>query len=102
MQGFKQPVVAATRHQRGCSTTNEHAFNGAATNQGQVVLQVFQQRVKISGFGDVAADRVGIEITVRALAYAPGHVNVEAQGRADRHGRSEERRVGKESSCRWW
>ena len=55
----------------------------------QIALQILQQRVGVLGLRNQLRRGVRIEIAVRALPHAPGHVDIECERRQQkRHGNS--------------
>src|SRR3546814_4330440 len=81
---LQERIDGLGREQARRAAAEEHAVHGAAPGQRQVMVQVRQQRLDVlreRWRAAGAAEFVRVEIAVRALAYAPGQVDVERQGR---------------------
>src|SRR5690606_27101817 len=63
------------------AAADEDRLYGAPLQIGQVLLEVAQQRGDIFVLRQFTVALVRIEVAVGTLAYAPGHMDVQAQGR---------------------
>jgi hypothetical protein len=80
----QQAVQRCRRHQAGRAAADEHRVDLAAPDQRQRLFEVGAQRVQVGLLRHRAVRFVRIEIAVRALAHAPGPVDVQRQRRQRR------------------
>ncbi|MPN31035.1 hypothetical protein SDC9_178506 [bioreactor metagenome] len=80
----EQALQGGTGEQAGGAAADEDGTHRPPPHQGQGRFQVGDQGIHIGVFGnraDAAPGLVGVEVAVGALAHAPGHVDVQRQGR---------------------
>ena len=73
---LEQTPDRVTRKEARSAAAEENRENLPLRCQCRLALQVGDNRVNVTGFWYPIAHRVGIEIAIRALAHAPGDVNV--------------------------
>ena len=78
---FQQPPDGRRRKQAGSSSTHEDAGERPDFDVGQLGFQVTQQRIDVALFGQFLAQRVRIEVAVRAFLHAPREVGVQRERR---------------------
>jgi hypothetical protein len=78
---FEDSFQRAGGEQARRAATEKDRRQPAALYLLQIGIQVRQQRVDISVFGQRGAGSMGVEVAVRAFAHAPGDVNVGRQWR---------------------
>ena len=86
-QRLEQPRELLRGKQTRSASTEKDRLDRATADRRQLTLEVVDQRVDVARRRSGAAPLVGIEVAVRTLAHAPGHVHVERQ-RHRRHVRA--------------
>ena len=89
--GQQQPAAQCLEQPRQCcgleqarrATAQEDAGDRAPANSWQLRVQILEQGVEVGRLRQVPVQGMRIEVAVRALAHAPGKVQVERQGRCD-------------------
>ncbi|MNZ88507.1 hypothetical protein D3C78_1074020 [compost metagenome] len=81
LHAFEQPAQCLGTEQARRAATEEDRAQFAAIDGMQVLVEVGQQGVDILFFRQHYACGVGVEVAIRAFAYAPRDVDVQRQGR---------------------
>ncbi|CRM80693.1 hypothetical protein [Pseudomonas sp. 22 E 5] len=87
LHALEQAAQCGGAEQARRTATEEDRTQFAAVNRVQVLIKVGQQCVHILFFRQHFARGVGVEVAIRAFAYAPRNVDVQRQGRQHRQGR---------------
>ena len=93
---FEQAAQGLGAEQARCTATEEDRAQFAAVNGVQVLIEVGQQGVHILLFRQHGAGSVGVEVAIRAFAYAPRNVDVQRQRRQVGQGRAGRLRVAED------
>src|SRR5690606_19193396 len=81
LQPFENPAQCLGGKQAGCAATEENRAEPAALNLIEILVEIGQQRRDVFIFRQLRPGRMGIEVTVRALAHTPGDMHIGRQRR---------------------